>query len=176
MNTVSVASPGNVAAPTAEGQGTTANVVGRSLRGIWWFGLGAVAVGGALAGQLIRTFVERGKEVEPRLAAPLKKVESVGEVFSGAGTRLKGVSSSLGESAQKIESVLEERFTSLLSCAQEPLRQEVQQLTKKVEELTNKIAQYESKSAETGTPKSEVPAPGSEVPAPGVEAKPNTVI
>lgn len=169
MNTLTAEVPANVGTQPAEGQGTTANVVGRSLRGIWWFGIGAVAVGGALAGQLIKTLVERGKEVEPRLAAPLKKVDTVGEVFAGAGTRLKGFGTSLGESAQKMEGALEEHLANLLACTQAPLRQEVQQLTKKVEELTNKIAQFESKPPEPE-------AAATNPPEAGAEDKPSTAV
>lgn len=166
MNTATVGAQGNIGVPEAQERGATANLVGKSLRGIWWFGIGAVAVGGALAGQLIRTFVERGKEVEPRLAAPLKKVENVGEVFTGAGTRLKDLGSSIGESAQKAESVLEQRFANLLACAQAPLRQEVQELTKKVEELSNKLAQFESKAPEPAAEAkpTEAAAPGATAP------------
>jgi poly(hydroxyalkanoate) granule-associated protein len=154
METMSMEATGNVAAGIPEGQGMkAARAVGRSVRGVWWFGIGAVAVGGALAGQLIRTLVERGKQVEPRLAVPLKKVEGVGDVLSEAGTRLKGLGTSLGESAQKMEGAVEERFAGLLARTQAPLRQEVQELTKKVDELTRKLDQYEAKPGETQPPK-----------------------
>jgi len=155
METMSMGATGHVVSATTEGQGMkAARAVGRSIRGVWWFGIGAVAVGGALAGQLVRTLVQRGKEVEPSLAVPLKKVEGVGEVITGAGSRLKEFGASIGESAHKVEGAMEERWAGLLARAQAPLRQEVEELNKKVSELTQKLEKYESKT-ETAEPRKE---------------------
>jgi polyhydroxyalkanoate synthesis regulator phasin len=136
-------------AGTAETQGATKKGVIAPLRGVWWFSLGAAAVAGAFVGNVVKTLVQRGKEVEPHISAPLKMGEGgVTEILSGAGTKLKGFSTTLGRGAQKVEGAVEERIAAVLERTQQPVRTEIQELAKKVEELAGKVAQLEAKGQE----------------------------
>ena len=133
--------------PAGETQrATVTRTVGQSLRGVWWFGLGAAAVVGAFAGTIVKTLVERGKQVEPQVSAPLKMAEGgVTEMFTGAGSKIKELGSNIGRGAQKVEGAFEERIAAVLERTQQPLRNEIQELAKKVEELSGKVAKLESK-------------------------------
>lgn len=116
------------------------------LRNVWWAGLGLVVLAGEQGNKLVRTAVEKGRAAEPGVRQELRKVNEA------AGERLRGIGRSVGRGAGKLEALVDERISKTISALADPLREELERLSRRIEDLAGKVEELKRQRAGSAEP------------------------
>ena len=129
-----------------EAPAAAAAPVWKVLQGAGWFGLGLIALAVEGTGWLIKKATQKGKQVAPSVAKPIKAAGgSVEEALGGVGARLKGVGKVVGRRAGAIEHAVDDRIAAAAERAGAPLASEMGELKTRVDELSKKIESLQAR-------------------------------
>jgi hypothetical protein len=132
---------------TPAGPGGSAPIAD-ALKGIGWFSLGLVALAAEGTGWLVKAATEKGKQVAPSVAKPLRTAgNTVEEAFNEAGTRLKGVGKAVGRGAEAVEHAMDERIAAVAERVSAPVRAEIGELKARIDELSKRIENLQTNSS-----------------------------
>lgn len=103
--------------------------VGAAVQQTWWFALGLVATVVEQAARAADALVEKGREIEPTIVAPVRRAASeVSGAAGGAGARLK-------HAATRVD------LPSVLHRAAAPTKEEFEKLAAEVRELRARLGE-----------------------------------
>jgi polyhydroxyalkanoate synthesis regulator phasin len=117
-----------------------------ALKGVGWFSLGLAALAVEGTGRLIKAATQKGRDVAPSVAKPLKTAEDKVEGALGdVGARLRGVGRAVGKGAGAVEHAMDERIAAAVQQAEAPVLAEIGDLRGRIEDLTKKIESLQSR-------------------------------
>lgn len=110
-----------------------------ALHNVLWAGMGLVAVTAEQSERIVKTLVDKGREVEPSVREQSKKAaESINQA-------MKGVAESIGRGAGKAEVAFDDKINAALRRMGFPTKEDVRSLAEKIDSLTTKIEQLQSR-------------------------------
>ena len=116
------------------------------MKDVGWFSLGLVALAVEGTGWLIKSATQKGKDVAPAVAKPLKTAgSSVEQALGEVGAGLKGVGQAVGKRAEAVEHLVDERVAAAIERSGAPLLAEMGELKNRLEDLTKKIESLQNK-------------------------------
>lgn len=148
MDATMMEGTGPAALPTENASRGTqaAEHVVNALQNAGWFGLGLIAYAVEGAGWMAKQVTEKGREVAPAVAKPLKAAEgTVGEALGEVGAKLRNVGQAMGRRAEAMERAVDDRIANAAQQAGAPLMAEMGELKNRLDELSKKIEAMQGK-------------------------------
>ncbi len=125
---------------TTEAATEAASPVREVVSGIWYMGVGLVAVAGEQTGRMVKALVDKGREVQPMLREQGKKAaEEVSDAVGGVGDKLKGLTHRVAQAPEAAEAALDDKVVGALQRLGFPTRDEIAAMSAKLDSITERL-------------------------------------
>lgn len=135
MATNATTTVNEVPAAAAEAGRSVLDPLVGTAQGVWWVGLGLVAVAGEQTARLIRALARKGREAQPAVS------HGVSTAVGGVETGVKTLTSKVSRTAAA--SNIDERIESAIHRIGIVTRSDIQALESKIDELKSQLGAHE---------------------------------
>src|SRR5919106_4070044 len=108
-----------------------------TVQGVWWVGLGLVAVAGEQTARLFRTLAQKGREAQPVVS------RGVSTAFSGVESGAKTFANKVGRTAAATTGNIDERIETAIQRMGIATRADITALESRIEDLKRELGSHE---------------------------------
>jgi poly(hydroxyalkanoate) granule-associated protein len=116
-----------------------------TVQGVWWVGLGLVAVAGEQTARLVRALAEKGREAQPVVS------RGVSNAVTGVESGAKTFANKVGRTAAATTGSIDERIETAIQRMGIATRADIAALENRIEKLKREVGSHERTARRRGT-------------------------